>query len=124
MVSNTKLAGSFLIVGGAALVGAMVGWDLGPLRLEVSQDQSATVLAGFGGILALLGCGFAIERSEAHARSRETMLRLEWMLFRTKEKARPENAESAVNGPNVTASPRPMDVLGSRADCVWNGTAR
>ena len=123
-MSKTKLAGASLVVGGAALVGAMVGRDLGPIRLELSQDQVTTVLAGFGAILALVGCAFTIERSEARARTRQTILRLEWMLFRTKEKADSEKSESFLDGPNVTSSPRPVQVAGSRAGCTLSGTLR
>ena len=121
MISNTKLVGSSLIVAGAALVGVMVGRDLGPLRLELSQDQLAAVGASVGAFLALVGCGFALERSEARARTREAMLWLEWKLFRTNEKAGSKMSELLLDSPNVTASPRPVHVVGSRADCAWNG---
>lgn len=82
MISNTKFAATVIIVVGAALGGAMVCWELGPLTLELSPDQLALVGSGASALVALVGCCFAIERSEAHARNRDTILRLEWILFR------------------------------------------
>lgn len=81
----TNLAGVILIVGGAAFTGALLGWEVGPLRLEVSQDQSSNLGASVGGLCALLGCAFAMERSVANARSQAAFLRLRRTLFRSLE---------------------------------------
>ncbi|MDB5336886.1 MAG: hypothetical protein JWN70_2505 [Planctomycetaceae bacterium] len=84
-MGHTNLAGVILIVGGAAFTGALLGWEVGPIRLEMSQDQSSTMAAAAGGILALVGCAFAMERSEANARSQAAFLRLKRTLFRSLE---------------------------------------
>lgn len=95
MISNTKFAATAIIVGGAALAGAMVCWELGPSRFELSSHQLALLGAGTSALVALVGCFFSIERSEAHTRNRDSILRLEWMLFRHGEKASAAEATPA-----------------------------
>lgn len=112
MISKTKFAAATFIVGGAALAGAMVSWELGPLTLKLSPDQLALLGSGASAasaLVALVGCFFAIERSEAHARNRDTILRLEWMLFRHCEKARAAEATSAPQEPFRPVSARAVD---------------
>lgn len=82
---KTNVAGAALIAGGAALVGAMSGWELGPYRVDLTRDQLAIVGSVISGFVALAGCCLAMERSEARAKSRAAMRRLKWILFRTKK---------------------------------------
>ena len=70
MLATTKLAAIVIIAVGGALVGAMGGWNFGPLTLELTRVD--LVLFGtVGGVtLALTGCCFASEYEEARARNR------------------------------------------------------
>ena len=99
MISYIEFAAKVIIVGGAALGGAMVCWDLRPLRLELSSDQLALLGAVACSLVELVGCFFAIERSEAHTRNRDTILRLQWMLLRREENGRAAEATSAPQEP-------------------------
>lgn len=82
-MSMTNVAGASLISGGAALVGAMSGWELGPYRLDLTRDQFAIVGGTICGILAIAACSLAVERSEARARSRAAVRRLTGFLFQS-----------------------------------------
>ena len=82
-MSAANVAGATVITAGAALVGAMSGWELGPYRLEFTRDQFAMVSAGICAIVALSACALAVERSESRAKSRSTMRRLTAFLFRS-----------------------------------------
>ncbi len=84
-MGHTNLAGVVLIVGGAAFTGALLGWEVGPIRLELSQEQASNIASAAGGVLALVGCAFAMERSEANAKSQAAFLRLKRTLFRSLE---------------------------------------
>ncbi len=86
-MSTTNVVGATLIAGGAALVGAMSGWELGPYRLEFTRDQFALVGAAICGVVALAACSLAMERSEARARSQSAMRRLSAILFRSQTPA-------------------------------------
>lgn len=82
-MNKIHVTGASLIAGGAALVGAMSGWELGPCRLVISQDLLALMGAGLCGSLALAACSLAVDRSEAHSKRRGTMQRLSRILFDT-----------------------------------------
>ena len=111
-----------LIAGGAALVGAMSGWELGPYRLELSRDELAMVGASICAGLAIAGCSLAMERSEARARSRNAMRRLKWILFRTKKPAGSDLFPPIGNGSKPAASAGPVGAAGT--DNLANFTAR
>jgi len=77
VITKVKLAASSIIVGGAALVGATAGWDVGPVTIELASDQLAILGGASAAILAAVGCTFALERAEARARFRAHQLWLE-----------------------------------------------
>jgi hypothetical protein len=72
MISHAKLIANLLIIAGAALVGTLGGWNLGPLRLELASDQLAVLGAVSCAALAVLGCRFAVDSDELTARPRVT----------------------------------------------------
>ena len=84
-MNKIHVTGASLIAGGAALVGAMSGWELGPCRLIISQDELALIGAGLCGSLALAACNLAVDHSEAQTKRRGTMQRLSRILFQTKD---------------------------------------
>jgi hypothetical protein len=94
VITKSKLAASAIIVVGAALVGALTGLELGSLRFELAAEQLAPLGAISCALLALVACGFAIERAEALGRYREEVLRLEWLIFRQRD-----NASTQAGGP-------------------------
>lgn len=123
-MSKTKFIGVSIIVGGAALVGAIAGWELGMCRFEVSRDQLATVGAGCGAILAVMGCASAIERSEARAQSRALMHRFERILFRNQELSDGGLSEPDMNGPEARVAARTGQLAMSPCTDTGSGTCR
>lgn len=80
-MGRSTFAGAILIVSSAALMGALCGWKAGPLNLAMSQQQLSILFAGVAGSTAVFGCGFALERSAARARSHAAFLRLKRTLI-------------------------------------------
>lgn len=123
-MSKTKFIGVSIIVGGAALAGAIAGWELGMCRFEMSRDQLAMVGAGCGAILAVVGCASAIERSEARAQSRALMQRFERILFRNKELPSGAQCESGANNTDINVAPRSGQLAMSPCVDTGSGTCR
>lgn len=119
-MTNTKFIGVSIIVGGAALAGAIAGWELGMCRFELSRDQLATAGAGCGAILAVIACAFAIERSEARAQSRALMERFERILFRSGGLANGAAGESGIQEMEVGGAVRPGQLAAS--PCIDTGS--
>lgn len=65
----TKLAAMLAIGGGGALTGIMGGWNSGPVRLELNQDELALLGAAGGVLLAAIGCYLASEYADARAKN-------------------------------------------------------
>lgn len=65
----SKLTAMLAIGGGGALVGTMSGWNSGPVRLELNQEELAILGAAGGVLLAAVGCYLASEYAEARARN-------------------------------------------------------
>lgn len=86
-MGQTTFAGALLIVGSAALMGALGGWKAGPLSLEMSQQQLSMLFASVAGSCAVLGCGYVLERSATRAKSHAAFLRLQRTLLKRFEQA-------------------------------------
>jgi hypothetical protein len=86
-MSTMRVASASLIASGAALVGAMSGWELGPCRVEVSQDQLALFGAAVCGVLGVATSSLAVERKEAIDKRRHTIQRLGRVLFQVEDKS-------------------------------------
>jgi len=65
-----------------AISGALTGSESGPMRFSLSVEDMGNLGALLGGLLALVGCRFAIERSEAKRRNRELIRALDCRLSR------------------------------------------
>lgn len=70
MTTTLKWAATALIGVGGALVGVMVGWDLGPATLDLGRTELATLGGAVGFLLALTGCYLASEYAQASAQNR------------------------------------------------------
>ncbi len=110
-MNTIRVTGTSLIAGGAALVGAMSGWELGPCRLVISQDILALFGACICGVLAMAACSLAVDRSEAHTKRRGTMQRLSRLLFQT-----PESTESSLRLAAQPSTPRSSTKSGERKE--------
>jgi len=65
-----KWAATALIGAGGAIVGVMVGWDLGPATMNLSRTELATLGGTIGLFLAVIGCYLASEYAQASAQNR------------------------------------------------------
>lgn len=65
---------------GGAISGALIGLVTGPINLHLSIDNTSTLGASLGAILAVVGCRFAIEHHEAAERNRELLRAVEGRL--------------------------------------------
>ena len=72
----------FVILFGGTVSGALAGSVSGPIQLTLSVADLGTLGAFLGAFLALAGCKFAIERSEAKKRNRELIHALDCRLSR------------------------------------------
>ena len=77
-----KLITYVLLAFGGAISGALIGLVTGPIHLNLSVDNTSTLGACVGAILAVVGCRFAIEHHEATERNRELLQAVEGRLAR------------------------------------------
>jgi hypothetical protein len=72
--SFTKLAAMSIIALGGALVGVIGGWNFGSLTIDLNQQELASLGAGGGVTLAVIGCFLASEYAEARARNQQHLI--------------------------------------------------
>lgn len=77
-----KLTTYVLLAFGGTISGALIGLITGPIHVNLSVDNTSTLGACVGAILAILGCRFAIEHHEATERNRELLRAVETRLAR------------------------------------------
>jgi hypothetical protein len=71
VIDTNKLSACIAIGAGGALIGALAGWETGPLTLE--RTGLATLGAVGGTFVALAGCYGASEYTQAKAKSRQQL---------------------------------------------------
>lgn len=123
-MGQTTFAGVILIVGSATLAGAIFGWKLGPLNYELSQLQLSLLFAGAGGSFALLGCGSALERSAARARSHAAFLRLKRVLLRSEDESEDEGSQVRPVRVDAKTAARPVEITKPLAARTGSSTCR
>ena len=94
MICHAKLIANLLIIAGAALVGALGGWNLGPLRLELPSDQLGVLGAVSCAVLAVLGCRFAVDSVESTARHRVTTTTCDRLLSSNRSGTTPDQSQT------------------------------
>ena len=72
-MTKSKWAAIAIIGAGGAQVGAMGGWNLAPLTLELGRDNLGAIGATVGVLLALAGCCCASEYAEARAENQRQL---------------------------------------------------
>ena len=109
-MGQATFVGTILIVGSAALAGAIFGWKLGALSFELTQLQLSILFAGTGGSFALLGCSSALERSAARARSHAAFLRLKRTLLRSEDESEDEGSQVRPVRVDAKTAARPVEI--------------
>lgn len=84
-----KLLSYPAIVFSSAISDGLAGSVSGPIRLSLSVEDVGSLGAFLGAFVAITGCKFALERSEAKERNRELILALEGRLMRPSRNADP-----------------------------------
>jgi hypothetical protein len=70
MSKKIKLAATALITMAGTFVGAMGGWDFGPLAVELTRNELMAIGAVIGFAFSGIGCHLAMEYAQAREQSR------------------------------------------------------
>jgi hypothetical protein len=65
------------ILFGGTIAGGLLAGQVGPVHVRFSANDISALGACLGGVLAMVGCRFAIEHHEARERNRELIRTLE-----------------------------------------------
>ena len=123
-MNQTNLAGAALMAVCTSLAGALVGWELGPWKLEISRDQLTLMGAVCGSALSLLWCIMAMERSQARARNEVMLTRFNRTFADRLEPRSSSDAKTLLDGPHKTMSARLASVVRPLTRWTGRGTCR
>lgn len=118
-MNRSNLAGAALMAVCTSLAGALVGWELGPWKLEISRDQLTLMGAVCGSALSLLWCIMAFERSQARARSAAMLTRFNRTFADRLETRSSNDSKTLLDGPHQSMSARLASVVSPLTS--WTG---